>query len=261
MSISTSRPGPIGNVTLPSTARMVWLIAQRAALESLRDRMTLYMSAVFALVLPVIAVLAAIRPQAQQVTTATNAAALGTTMSFYLLGVGLMPAGNATSIASGVFAGENERGNLAPLLATPASNGAIFFGKVFGAVLPPLFYAAIAEVVYLVAIALLMGADKLTLLPTAFSVAMVAFVPCIAVLGASLASVISSRVRTYQGAQTLTALVLYPVMIAVFALAALTRNANPWLVVLLIVALAALDAAIIALGAATWRREEVMARR
>ena len=51
----------------------------------------------------------------------------------------------AVGIASGQFAGEKERGILTPLLASPASNVAIFGGKVLGAIIPPLSYSLVAE--------------------------------------------------------------------------------------------------------------------
>jgi len=257
MTISTGPTYPTHDeLTRPSDPRVTWLIARRGALESLRDRMTVGYSIVFALVLPFLVVLLAVRPQAGH---GVRTEALGALMATYLLVVGLMPSTGATSVASGMFAGEKEQGNLAPLLATPASNRAIFAGKVLGAVLPALLYALIAETSYLLDIALLMGPDTLRLLPVALSLAMVALVPTYAVLSAAVASLISSRVRTYQGAQTVSSLVLLPVMAVLFGLAFALQKQGPGLLVLAVVAMAVLDAALIALSAARWRREEVMA--
>ena len=241
----------------PGDPRVTWLIARRGALESLRDRMTVGYSAIFALVLPFLVVLVAIRPRAGH--GGAGAEALGALMATYLLVVGLMPSTNAVSVASGMFAGEKEQGNLAPLLATPASNRAIFAGKVLGAVLPALLYALIAETSYLLDIALLMGPGTLRLLPVALSLAMVALVPTYAVLGAAIASLISSRVRTYQGAQTVSSLVLLPIMAVLFGLAFALRTQGVGLLLLAVVVMVALDAALILLSAARWRREEVMA--
>ncbi len=247
---------PPDELARPGDPRVTWLIARRGALESLRDRMTVGYSAVFALALPFLVVLVAIRPQASHGDAGT---ALGALMATYLLVVGMMPSTSAVSVASGMFAGEKEQGNLAPLLATPASNRAIFAGKVLGAVLPPLLYALIAETSYLVDIALLLGPGTLRLLPAALSLAMVVLVPTYAILGAAVASLISSRVRTYQGAQTVSSLVLLPVMAVLFGLAFALQKQGPGLLVLTVVAMIALDTALILLGAARWRREEVMA--
>ena len=145
--------------TPPSDARATLLIARRAALESLRDRATLISSAIFVLLLPILWVLLVIRPTAAP--GQVSQAGLGSLMTTYLLIVGLLPTSAATGVAAGQFAGEKEQGNLAPLLASPASNAAIFGGKVLGAVLPALLYAIIAEVSYVIELSIFIGADKL----------------------------------------------------------------------------------------------------
>jgi ABC-type Na+ efflux pump permease subunit len=245
-------------VTRVGDARTAWLIARRAAIESLRDRMTVGVSVLFALVIPAVVVFSVVLPLA---SGDGRSARLNTSLALFLLVVGLMPTNGAIGVASGLFAGEKEQGNLLPLLATPASNRAIFAGKVLGAVLPALAFALIAEANYLGEIALLLGLPTVRLLPLAFSVAMVALVPANAVFGAGLASLVSSRVRTYQGAQMLTSLVSFPIMAVLFGLASQMQR---WGIVALfggIAAIAALDILLVLFGAATWRREEVMARR
>jgi ABC-type Na+ efflux pump permease subunit len=241
----------------PSGARVALLIARRAALESLRDRATQISSAAFVLVLPLVWTLAVIRPAAQSVSPA----ALGALMTVYLLVVGLLPTSAATGVAAGQFAGEKEQGNLAPLLASPASNTAIFSGKILGAVGPALIYALVAEVSYLIEIAVFLGPSRLGLLQPALALAMLALVPVIAVFAASIAALISSRVRTYQVAQGLASLALMPVYFIFFAL---TAELQTWgaLALAIGVAVGALgDTALIVAAATTWRREEVLARR
>ena len=124
-----------------STLHITWLIARRQMLEAIRDRSTLMMSGMF-LIIQTVLVLISVGPALQDHTVAGLQRA-GLLMAFYLLFVGLMPATPAIGIASGVFAGDKERGCLTPLLVTPASNTAILAGKVLGAVLPALAYAGI----------------------------------------------------------------------------------------------------------------------
>lgn len=245
---------------LPSTTSTAWLIARRSALESLRDRMTVITSSIFALVVPIFIVLSVIRPVALHLTTQQARAGFGTTIALYLYVVGMFPSSGAVSIASGVFAGEKERGCLTPLLVTPASNVALFTGKVLGAVLPALFYSAVAVVSFIVEVALLVGPDKLQLLPSAYALAMLGLVPSVAILGAAIASLISSRVRTYNSAQTFASLLLLPVMALLFVLAIVSQHWSPWLQLLAVAGVVALDLIILTLGAATWRREEVLAQ-
>jgi ABC-type Na+ efflux pump permease subunit len=251
---------PPRDVVHPGDLTTIWLIARRGALESLRDQMTFAISAVFSLVIPFLIVLVVIRPLADQ-TGVEAAGTLGTVIASYLLIVGLMPSSGSIGIASGMFAGEKEQGSLLPLLASPASNRAIFAGKVLGAVLPALLYAAIAETSYLVEIWLLLGAPTLRLLPLGLSFAMVALVPANAVLGAAMASLVSSRVRTYQSAQMISGLAVYPVMGVLFGLAIQMQRWGPGYLVLTVAGLIALDLLLVVFSAATWRREEVMARR
>src|SRR4051794_31538676 len=103
---------------LPSTPRAAWLIAQRSALESLRDRTTVITSSILALVVPIVIVLTVIRPAALHLATPPARAGFGTLLALYIYVVGMFPSSGAVSIASGVFAGEKERGCLTPLLVT-----------------------------------------------------------------------------------------------------------------------------------------------
>jgi hypothetical protein len=260
MAIRTIPTTPAGDVVEPGDLRVTWLIARRGAGESLRDRMTVGVSAVWALAVPLFIVLLVVRPQANQ-TGAVTGGTLGTMLAAYLLAVGLMPSGGSIGIAAGMFAGEKEHGNLLPLLATPASNRAIYAGKVLGAVLPALLYAGVAEASYLTEIWLLLGANTLQLLSLALACAVLALVAAEALLGAAVASLVSSRVRTFQSAQMLASLALYPIMAGLFGLAIQLQRWGPWSLLIAVGTIIALDVLLVVLGATTWQREEVMARR
>ena len=236
----------------------LWLIGRRAALESLRDRMTLLMSVFFAVVLPLGLLIFVLRPIVADGTV--DEATLGDMLMFYLLMVGLAPAVSAVGIAAGQFAGEKERGILTPLLASPASNLAIFGGKVLGAIMPPLGYAAVGELVYVAGIAGLLGPTQLQMIPIALGLAMVCLVPEVTALAAIVASLISSRARTFNAAQQLAGLVLIPVWGVVLSLAA---RLSDWGAVGLIAVLGGilvLDVVLVIVAAARWRREEVLSR-
>lgn len=250
-----------GAWTPPGDFRALLLIARRGALEALRDRMTLLMSLFFALVFPTFMLLTVIRPLATRGTGGQPAGSLGTVMTIYLLMVGLLPSTAAVGIAAGQFAGEKEQGNLAPLLASPTSNVAIFGGKVLGAIVPAMLFAAVAETTYLGGIALLLGIDTLRLLPPALALAMLALVPSVALFAATVASLISSRVRTFQAAQQLSGLLLLPLWGVLFGLTFKLLAWGAWTLGALVAGLLAVDVALTLLAAATWRREEVLARR
>lgn len=243
----------------PGNGAMTWLIAKRAAIESLHDSMTLLANGVFALVIPILVVFGQVAPAAVHATTPAGRAVLGSMLATYLLIVGLLPASGSVGIAAGVFAGEKEHGNLTPLLASPASNLSIFMGKALGAVLPSLAYAVLAEAAYLIEVILVVGVGALSQLPLALALVMLALVPCVAVFGAAVASVISSRVRTYNMASTYSSLALVPVSGVLLGLAFTMPAWAPWARWIAVLAMVALDVGIVLLGAATWKREEVLA--
>jgi ABC-type Na+ efflux pump permease subunit len=181
-------------------------------------------------------------------------------LAFYLLIVGLAPAVSAVGIAAGQFAGEKERGILTPLLASPASNVAIFGGKVLGAIMPPLGYAAVGEVVYLVGIARLLGPARLNLISPALGAAMVCLVPEVTALAAIVAGLISSRVRTFNAAQQLAGLALIPVWGVVFSLVFRLSEWGSIGLIAVLVGILVLDVALVVVAAASWRREEVLSQ-
>ena len=245
---------------LPSEWRAIWLIGRRAAIESFQDSMTLFINAIFALAVPVLVVFGVVRPATAHATTSAGRAALAATLATYLLIVGLLPASGSVGIAAGVFAGEKQQGNLAPLLATPASNLALFTGKILGSVLPTVLYATIAEIAFVSEVIFATGAATWTLVRASLIVSMLLLVPAIAVFGAAVASVISSRVSTYNTATTLASLALVPLSGTLLGLAFTMPNWAAWLRFLAVLAVIAVDIAIVMAGASTWNREEVLAR-
>jgi ABC-2 type transport system ATP-binding protein len=244
------RPGPPGDLAA------LWVIARRAAAESLNDRLTRLMNLVFALVVPIGLVALVIRPPLR-----VDSSLMPGQLTFYLLVIGMMPAVGAVGVAAGQFAGERERGVLTPLLAAPASNLAIFGGKVLGSILPPLGYSVIALTMYLVSITVVLGPAALETLPIDLSVTMVLLLATVTCLAAILGTLVSSRVRTYNAAQQVAGILLIPVWAAMFAVA---FRLDQWGSVGLVAAVGGtllLDVVLLAIAARTWRREEVLSQR
>jgi hypothetical protein len=106
-----------------------------------------------------------------------------------------------------------------------------------------------------------LGLAGLRLLPPPLSVAMVLLVPAMTCFAATVSSLISSRVRTYNAAQQLGGLVLMPVWAVFFTLAANLQTWGPAALVGVVLGLVLLDVALTVAAAATWRREEVLSQR
>ena len=104
MTMTSERPAApptaIARPTPPNDLRSMLLIARRAALEALRDRMTVMVSLLFALALPLFLVLVVIRPMAAGAAETGEAAMLSRLLAFYVLLVGLLPSSAAVGIAA-----------------------------------------------------------------------------------------------------------------------------------------------------------------
>lgn len=244
---------------LPAEPRVLLLIARRGAIEALRDRMTLLMSLFFALVFPVFLVISTILPMVGR-DTASHESTLASVLAVYLLIIGLMPTTAAVGIAAGQFAGEKEQGNLTPLLASPASNLAIFGGKVVGAIVPAIIFSVVAELTYVLSVLLIAGGHTLSLLSVGMALPMVALVPATALFAATVASLISSRVRTFNTAQQVSGLVLFPLWGIIIGLGYKLQDWGSLALIVMFVGLFAVDVVLAVVAAATWRREEVLAK-
>ena len=245
--------------TKPGSSRMIWVIARRQMLEAIRDRSTLTMTGFF-LLLQAGLIWFSLGGSLHGHVEPRSVAAVGSTMAFFLLYAGLIPSAPAIGIAAGVFAGDKERGCLTPILVTPASNLEIFAGKVLGAVLPALLYALLSVVLYFVEISLFFGADKLQLLPVPLTIIIILLIPAVTLFGAALASIISSRVATFQSAQNYSSLITTVVWVVLFILIWTVNSLGLWAFAAAGVIVYALAVSLVIIAATTWRREEVMAR-
>lgn len=255
---TTTYVGAETRYTPANTLSATWLIAKRQALEAIMTRTTLIMMVFWLAFLTVMVVFVLgggvdNHSTQGQATTATE-------IAFLLALMGLMFSQTSIGIAAGVFAGDKERGCLLPLLATPASNLALFAGKVLGAVLPALSYAAIGIIVYYSEIGFFFGMETLRLTPIGLSLLILVLIVAGAFLGAGLASVISSRVSTYQSAQTYSSLITTILSVGVSILIFFVPIWGIWVFALVLAGICVLDVLLIAWAAATWQREEVMAR-
>src|SRR5262245_18324275 len=175
--------------------------------------------------------------------------------------IGMMPAVGEVGIAAAQFAGERERGVLPQMLASPARHLAIFGGKVLGSILPPVLYSVIAQAIYIIGVAVILGADRLAMLPPALTAAMLLLVPAATCLAAIIGALVSSRVRTYNAAQQIAGILLVPMWALLFGVAFRLQEWGYAGMVAVIAGLVLLDVALTVVAARTWRREEVLSHR
>ncbi len=238
------------------TLLAIWLVARRQMVEALLTRSSLVMFGV-SLVINTFVVWNTIQPQNE---SPNGQRAIGNTLAFLLLFIALLNSQPAVGIAAGVFAGDKERGCLLPLLATPASNTALLAGKVLGAVIPALLYTVVGIIIYLVEVALLFGPATLSLMPPGLALTVVAFIPALLIFAATVTCLISSRVATFQSAQTYSSLITTGLWLIFGALVFVAAIFALWIFALGVLAAYILDGLLIVLAARTWQREEVMAK-
>lgn len=239
-----------------STFPTIWLIARRQMREAMRGRSTVTML-IFSLTLLTGMVWFTLGPLVDIPHPGSFA---GTTIAFYLSYIGLLNSQSSIGIAAGVFAGDKERGCLLPLLVAPVSNLTLFVGKLLGAVLPALLYTLIGVVVYFVELVLFFQLHVLSLVPVLLAALILLLTVAFALFGAVVASVISSRVSTFQAAQTYTSMLTTVLWIGFFVLIFTAASWGLWAFSLAVAGISVLDVLLLIFSAATWRREEVMAR-
>lgn len=241
-----------------SSQYIAWLIARRQIGEGLRSRST-WILTLITTAMPLVLLFLSLQTMVQDVQSVKNGSA-GVQMAFFLLWLGLTTTLPALGIASGAFAGERESGSLAPLLVTPATNLAIFAGKILGAIVPALGTSLLGILLYLLEIGLGFGWSTLMLLPAGLTTLICLLIPAIACFGAGLASLISSRAKTFQAAQNYGSLILTLLWAGLIALILLINELGIWGFITIEAGLYVLDVLLVVLSAVTWRREEALAR-
>lgn len=174
---------------------------------------------------------------------------------FYLLMPSIIP----MTVAAFSVIGEKQARSLEPLLATPVSTGEILLGKAIAAVVP-------AVVVTWVAYAVFALASRFLTTPAVWAaavnpmwlLAMLVLGPLLAVLSVFVGIIVSSRVNDTRIAQQVGGLLVLPIVgiavgqatgVILFRLEAFTLAA---------LALAAVDAAVFALGVRLFERDRIL---
>jgi ABC-2 type transport system permease protein len=174
----------------------------------------------------------------------------------------LVPVMTASLVAADGFAGERERRTLEALLHTPITDRELFAGKVLGAFLPALAVCVgglvvVSIVVDVVAWSLV----KRILLPDALWITMaLVLAPAISGLAIIIMVIVSSRVRGFQEANQLGALIVLPIVGLLIAQVSGVMFLTPPLVLLIGLGVVAVDVLTMLVAARTFRRETLFLR-
>jgi ABC-2 type transport system permease protein len=171
----------------------------------------------------------------------------------------LLPLMVVTTIAADSFAGEKERKTLEALLYTPTTDWELLLGKLLSAWLPAVGIAWGGFLLYVVMANLaawpVMG--RLFFPTTAWVILALWVAPAAAGLGLGAMVLISSRARTFQAANQLSAVVVLPIFMLLGAPIIGVMCFSGWLMVPLGLALWAIDAALVWFGMRGFRRDKL----
>ncbi|HNP85735.1 MAG TPA: stage II sporulation protein M [Kouleothrix sp.] len=182
---------------------------------------------------------------------------------FVMLLVGFIPASFSLITALETFVGERERNSLEALLAMPISDGALYLGKLFSSLLPPLISAFTAMGVFCGALALAYPDLFAQGLTPQYILVIVLLITTKAVVMVASAVIISSHTTSVRAANLLASFVLLPTasVVQLEAILIIGRTARSWSVLWIIVLLLTVMAiALIRTGMGAFNREEILSR-
>lgn len=167
----------------------------------------------------------------------------------------LLPLMVVTTIAADSVAGEKERKTLEALLYTPTTDWELLLGKLLSAWLPALGISWGGFLAYTMANLAAWPVMGRLFFPTPMWVILAVWVaPAVAGLGLGAMVLISSRAKTFQEANQLSAVVILPLFMLLGSGLIGVMAFNAWLMALLGLVLWVLDAALIGLGRRGFRR-------
>jgi ABC-type Na+ efflux pump permease subunit len=238
------------------TLRSTWIIAARQTKETLFARRSLY-----TLGLSLFFVVMEVRTGLNSVLSGSAPQSTkGLYIAIWLSWAVVFNVATAVLSSVNAFAGDKERGSLLPLLAMPASNLAIFAGKVLGSILPACLYALIGVIFYFGFLSVLYGANILHSVPWGIVPLVLILALGMMILGSVVASIISSRTRKLQTAQAISSMISSGILVGVLFGSLQLNSLSTWVYPATDAALILLDIVLVVLAATTWKREEVMAR-
>ena len=218
---------------VPDTIAGAWVVTRRELRDQIRDWRILSPIIILTLFFPILMNFTA--QQAVDFVGRYGAPIIGERLiPFLLMVVGFFPISISLVIALESFAGERERMSLEPLLATPLTDGQLFFGKMFASLILPVGAAYIGIVVYIVGLYL-----RLQWLPPAqLLVQIILLTTAQGMVMVSGAVVISSQTTSVRAANLLASFIILPISQLIIGESLIMfwgRYSVLWLIVILLI--------------------------
>ena len=173
---------------------------------------------------------------------------------FLLMIVGFFPISFSLVIALETFVGEKERHSLEPLLATPLTNGELYWGKTLAAMIPPLCASYLGLAVYLLGLFFSLGWQP----PLQLLVQVVLLTSAEALVMVSGAVVVSSQTTSVRAANILASFIIIPMTLLVQAESMIMFWANYGVLWWILAGLIVIDMVLVRMGIRIFDREELL---
>jgi uncharacterized membrane protein SpoIIM required for sporulation/ABC-type transport system involved in multi-copper enzyme maturation permease subunit len=173
---------------------------------------------------------------------------------FLLMIVGFFPISFSLVIALETFVGEKERHSLEPLLATPLTNGELYWGKTLAAMIPPVCASYLGLAVYLLGLFFSLGWRP----PLQLLIQVVLLTTAEALVMVSGAVVISSQTTSVRAANILASFIIIPMTLLVQGESIIMFWANYGVLWWILAALIAIDMVLVRMGIRIFDREELL---
>jgi uncharacterized membrane protein SpoIIM required for sporulation len=170
--------------------------------------------------------------------------------------VGFFPISFSLVIALETFVGEKERHSLEPLLATPLTNGELYWGKTMAAMIPPLGASYLGLTVYLLGLYFTLG----WIPPLELLCLVVLLTTAEALVMVSGAVIISSQTTSVRAANILASFVIIPMAVLVQGESVIMFWANYDVLWWFVAALLTADMLLVRMGIRLFNREDLLGR-
>ena len=175
----------------------------------------------------------------------------------------IIPIMASSVIASDSFAGEKERKTIEGLLATPLTDSELILGKILVSFIPSVIVTIVAFAAYSTSVDVLgysLFGGRLLLPNINWLMLVLGLAPIVSLMAIGLTVIVSARVRGFREAQQISALLILPVLVLLFAQAAGLMIFGPIVILLLMVLFAVVDIVVFRVGLGLFRREEIISR-
>ena len=235
--------------------KRAWIVTRREMRDTMRDWRLVIPILLLTLVFPALMQFTAYI--AQRWVTRWGAAVIGERIiPFLMMIVGFFPISFSLVIALETFVGEKERHSLEPLLATPLTNGELYWGKTMAAMIPPLGASYLGLAVYLIGLFFALNWTP----PLQLLIVVVLLTTAEALVMVSGAVVISSQTTSVRAANILASFVIIPTALLVQAESVIMFWANYGVLWWFVAALLTADVLLVRMGIGLFNREDLLGR-